>query len=270
VLSGLSVAGIWFLQPDLLSPSYYPPPSYVFYSLAVTFFAFEGFRVITNTAEEMPEPSRTLPRAMMTAVVLVMLLYVAISFAVYGNLTVEEVINAKDFALARAAMPVFGHIGFTVVVIAALVSTASAINANLYAATNVSYQLAKDGELPQAFGIPIAHSREGLVISGVFVILLSLFFELAEIAAIGSISVLFVHAITHIGHLRIIDQTGASRIAVVVAILLCGTAIVLSFIYLHGQSSNVVLMVPAFLMVAAVVEFLLQKLHKRKVMPRIF
>jgi amino acid transporter len=50
VLSGLSIAGIIFLNPELLSSSYYPPTGDIFFSLAITFFAFEGFRVITNTA----------------------------------------------------------------------------------------------------------------------------------------------------------------------------------------------------------------------------
>jgi amino acid transporter len=269
VLCGFSMAGLLFLKPDLLAPSTYPPTSNIFYSLAVTFFAFEGFRVITNTAEDMPNPSSTLPKAMLAAVMIVMLLYVAISFAVFGNLPVAKVIAAKDFALAQAALPVFGNIGFTVVTITALVATASAINANLYAVTNVTYQLAKDGELPQAFGVPIAHSREGLVISGVFVIVLSLLFDLTEIAAIGSISVLLVHAVTHIGHLKIITKTGASRVLVVSAIVLCLAAMLLALIYVSEKSNQVGLILLGFLLVAGATEYFLQKIYQREVKPRI-
>ncbi|MGD2117954.1 MAG: APC family permease [Chromatiales bacterium] len=269
VLCVLSVAGIWFLQPDLLSPSHYPPTSSIFYSLAVTFFAFEGFRVITNTAEDMPDPSKTLPRAMMAAVLLVMLIYVGISFAVFGNLPVDKVIDAKDFALAQAALPVFGHIGFTVVTLTALIATASAINANLYAVTNVTYQLAKNGELPQAFGEPIAHSREGLLISGLFVIILSLSFDLTEIAAIGSISVLFVHAVTHIGHFRVIGKTGASSVLVLLAAALCLAAMILALVYVSEKSSQIGLTLLGFLAVAGGIEFFLQKLYKREIKPRI-
>jgi len=269
VLCGLAIAGILFLSPGLLSPDKYPPGSNIFYSLAVTFFAFEGFRVITNTAEDMPNPSSTLPKAMMAAVLFVMVLYVAISFAVFGNLPVEKVIAAKDFALAQAALPVFGHIGFTVVTITALIATASAINANLYAVTNVTYQLAKDGELPQVFGVPIAHSREGLVISGLLVIVLSLLFDLTEIAAIGSISVLFVHAVTHIGHLKIIKQTGASFLLVLIAIVLCLAAMVLALIYVSEKSNQVGFVLLGFLLIAGSMEFFLQKIYKREVKPRI-
>lgn len=269
VLSLLSIVGILFMKPSLLSPSYYPTPNFIFYSLAVTFFAYEGFRVITNTAEDMPNPSQTLPRAMMAAVLFVMLLYVAISFAVFGNLPVDKVIAAKDFALAESALPVFGSVGFTVVTMTALIATASAINANLYAVTNVTYQLAKDGELPQAFGVPIAHSREGLVITGVLVIVMSLLFNLNEIAAIGSISVLFVHMITHIGHLKLIKKTGASMLLVLLAILLCGAATLLSLIYVYGKSNHILIILVSFLLLAFLTEFLLRKVHQREVKPRV-
>lgn len=269
VLAVLSVSGLCYLNPALLSPSYYPPSSDIFFSLAITFFAFEGFRVITNTAEDMPNPAKTLPRAMMTAIVLVMILYVAISFAVFGNLPTEKIIAAKDFALAEAALPIFGEIGFTIVAITALIATASSINANLYSVTNVTYQLAKDGELPARFGKPIGHSREGLVISGMLIIILSLIFDLSEIATIGSISILFVHTITHIGHLKIISKTGASFTLVSLAAILSLVAMVLAFIYVSQQAGQVAYILCGFILVAALIEATLQKLTKRVVKSRV-
>jgi amino acid transporter len=252
-----------------LSPQNYPPSKDIFFSLAITFFAFEGFRVITNTAEDMPDPAKTLPRAMMTAILLVMALYVAIAFAVFGNLPVEKVIAAKDFALAEAALPLFGQVGFTVVAITALIATASAINANLYAVTNVTYQLAKDGELPAVFGKPIAHSREGLVISGFLIIILSLLFDLSEIAAIGSISILFVHTVTHVGHFKIISETGASRILVFIAGFLSFSAMILALIYVSRESAYIVSILLGFVFLAAIIEIVLQKIAKREIRPRI-
>ena len=269
VLCALSIAGVAYLNPSLLSPNTYPPSSDIFFSLAITFFAYEGFRVITNTVEDMPDPSKTLPRAIMTAILLVMMLYVAVAFAVFGTLTTEEVIAAKDFALAEAALPVFGQVGFSVVSITALIATASAINANLYAVTNVTYQLAKDGELPSIFGKPIAHSREGLVISGVLVIILSLLFDLSEIAAIGSISILFVHTVTHVGHLKIINKTGASRLIVFLSATLSFLAMLLALFYVSKNSGHIIIILIAFVSVASATEIALQRISKRQVVPRI-
>ncbi len=269
VLSGLSIAGITYLDPQLLSPEYYPPTPDILFSLAITFFAYEGFRVITNAAEDMPDPATTLPRAMMTAILLVMILYVSISFAVFGNMPVDKIIAAKDFALAQAALPIFGESGFTIVAITALIATASAINANLYAVTNITYQLAKDGELPSAFGEPIAHSREGLIISGFLVIVITLTLDLSEIAAIGSISILFIHAVTHIGHLKLVTQTGASKLLLVIAALLSIVAMLLAFIYVSRESSKVTLILAGFIGAAVFAEILLQKIRSRKIRPRI-
>jgi amino acid transporter len=268
VLTCLAITGIVFLNPDLLATRHYPPASDIFFSLAITFFAYEGFRVISNTAEDMPDPARTLPRAMMASILIVMLLYVAVAFAVFGNLTVDEAIAAKDYALARAALPVFGHAGFVIVVISALISTASSINANLYAVTNVTYTLAKDGELPSIFGEPIAHSKEGLVISGVLVGVLATIFDLSEIAAIGSISILFVHAVTHIGHLRIISRTGASRPLVLLAALFSLAAMVLALVYASMETHRVIGILAGFVVLAATTEILLRNVTNRKVRPR--
>ena len=216
----------------------------------------------------MESPEKTLPRAMITAILLVMLLYVAVSFAVFGNLAADEVIAAKDFALAQAAMPVFGPWGFVVVAVSALVSTASSINANLYAVTNITYQMARDGELPAEFGKKIANSREGLVISGLLVVVLSILFDLSEIAAIGSISILFIHFITHVGHLKLITYTRASRFMVFLAALITLTAMVLSLVYVSRQLDQVIAILIGFALVAFITEVMLQKYHHREILPR--
>ncbi len=268
VLIAFAVAGLIYARPGLLSPDRYPPPQMVLYSLAVTFFAFEGFRVITNTAEDMPDPQHTLPRAMFIAIGLVMVLYIAVALAVFGNLDIGEVIAAKDYALAEAARPAFGATGFTIVAIAALISTASLINANLYAVTNVTYELAKEGELPNAFGEPIAHSREGLLISAGLIILLINFLQLSAIAAVGSITLLIVHLAVHAGHIRLRRQTGASLLLIWLAILATLATIGFALVYLSGSSPLILWLVAATLATALIAEGALHRVKHRRITPR--
>jgi amino acid transporter len=268
VLAGFAAAGVYVAEPQALSPERYAGASQVLFSLAVTFFAFEGFRVITNCAEDMPEPQKTLPRAMFAAIGTVLVIYVAVALAVFGNLNVQQVIEAKDYALAEAARPVFGAAGFTIVAIAALVSTASSINANLYAVTNVTYQLAKEGELPTAFGQPIARSREGLIISAGLIILLGHTFDLSEIAAVGSITILVVHLMVHFGHLRLLHETGASLILVLAAIVLILVAIVFALAYALQSLPHVLWLVAAGLAAAAVIEAVLYRVTGRRIQTR--
>jgi len=269
VLIGFAGVGLYFAKPELLSPAHYPESTQVLYSLAITFFAFEGFRVITNTAQDMPEPHKTLPRAMFLAISLVLLLYVAVALAVFGSLDVQQVIQAKDYALAEAARPAFGQAGFSIVAIAALVSTASSINANLYAVTNVTYQMARNGELPEVYERNVWHSSEGLVVSTAILIIFVLFFNLNEIAAIGSISILFIHIMVHIGHLLKINETKASKKLIVLAILTIAVAIVLALSYTAKHIPNVGYFIASGFALAFTIEIGLRLLTKRVVSKQI-
>ncbi len=264
-----TVAVFFYIKPELLSLKNAPPVMNVFSSIALTFFAYEGFRVITNTAEDMDNPSKTMLKAMFISIGFVMVLYVAVTFAVFGNLSLTEITKAQDYALAEAAKPAFGQIGFTIMAVAALISTASSINANLYAVTNVTYQMAKNGELPEAYERNVWHSSEGLIISTLFLILFILFFELDEIAAIGSISILFVHALVHIGHLFKIKKTGASKGLVVLAILTISIAIVLAFSYTSKHIPNVGYFIAGGFVLAFILEIGLRLVTKRVVTKQI-
>ena len=258
-----TVVVFFYINPALLALKDAPPVMNVFSSVALTFFAFEGFRVITNTAEDMDNPGKTMLKAMTVAIVFVMVLYVAVTFAVFGNLPLPEIIKAQDYALAEAAKPAFGHIGFTIMAVAALISTASSINANLYAVTNVTYQMAKNGELPKMYERNVWHSSEGLVVSTVILIAFVLFFDLTEIAAIGSISILFIHALVHIGHLLKIKDTKASKFLVVLAIVTIAVAIVLALNYTSKHIPNVGYFIAAGFVLAFIIEVVLRLVSKR-------
>ena len=258
-----TVVVFFYINPALLALKDAPPVMNVFSSVALTFFAFEGFRVITNTAEDMDNPGKTMLKAMTVAIVFVMVLYVAVTFAVFGNLPLPEIIKAQDYALAEAAKPAFGHIGFTIMAVAALISTASSINANLYAVTNVTYQMAKNGELPKMYERNVWHSSEGLVVSTVILIAFVLFFDLTEIAAIGSISILFIHALVHIGHLLKIKYTNASKFLVVLAIVTIAVAIVLALNYTSKHIPNVGYFIAAGFVLAFIIEVVLRLVSKR-------
>ncbi len=264
-----SVAVFFYIKPELLSLKDAPPVMNIFSSIALTFFAYEGFRVITNTAEDMKDPSKTMLKAMFISIGLVMVLYVVVAFAVFGNLPLDEIIKAQDYALAEAAKPAFGQVGFTIMAVAALISTASSINANLYAVTNVTYTMAKNGELPKVYERNVWHSSEGLIISMFFLILFILFFELDEIAAIGSISILFIHALVHIGHLFKIEKTGASKVLVIFAILTIAVAIILALMYTSKHIPNVGYFIVGGFVLAFILEIGLRLITKRVITKQI-
>ncbi len=226
-----TVVVFFYIKPELLSLKDAPQINNVFFAVSLTFFAYAGFNVIANTAEDMDDPKKTMMKAMIYSILIVMVLYIAVVFAVFGNLSLKEIIKAQDYALAQAAQPVFGKIGFTIMAVAALISTSSSINANLYATTNITYQMAKNGDLPKIYTRNVWHSSEGLIVSALFLALLILFFNLSEIATMGSIYILFIHLFVHVGHLFRIKKTGANKLIIVFAIVSVLITIVLALIY---------------------------------------
>ncbi len=205
-----TAGALWFIDPSRLIPSHAPGNIEIFYALGLTFFAFQGFSVITNSVEDMHRPQTTMLRSMFTAIGLVAILYISVSVAVFGNLPLAEIIKDKDYALAQAAQPVFGAWGFKAMAATALLATASAINATLYAVTQISYTLAKEGHLPKIYDYNVFHNTEGLIISALLIIPMIIFFDLGQIATVASIAVLLIQGFTHVGHLFRRNQTGAN------------------------------------------------------------
>ena len=108
---------------DLLAFSGYPPFSDIVASVALTFFAYLGFSVITFAAGDLRDPARELPKAMYRALGVTTVLYVLIAIGVFGTLTVPEVVGYGETAIAEAARPALGDAGFTMMAIAALLAT---------------------------------------------------------------------------------------------------------------------------------------------------
>ncbi|HHL31502.1 MAG TPA: amino acid permease, partial [Oceanospirillales bacterium] len=138
-----TTTALFFIQSENLAINSSPNITHIFYALGLTFFAFQGFSVITNSVEDMQDAEHTMLRAMYWAIGLVTVLYITVAIAVFGNLALDIIIKDKDFALAEAAHPAFGAWGFKIMAATALLATASAINATLYAVTQISYTLAK-------------------------------------------------------------------------------------------------------------------------------
>jgi amino acid transporter len=265
ILVAFATAGLINMKPELMAPALYPSFNKILFSIAITFFSYEGFRIITNTAEDIVNPGKNLFRAIFISIAITMVIYTALAFTVFGNLEVDQVIAAKDFALAEASKPIFGALGFTIISIAALFATSSSINAVLYAATNISYQMAKDGQLPRFFAKSIGHTREGLFVTVLFTALCIIFLNLLQIAAVGSITMLFIHAVTHLGHLKIIKQTKASMFWVVTAFLATLAVIVLFLIYSIKDSYTILYLFMGILALSFFIELVIRATTHRKV-----
>ena len=236
VVGVLAVFGVFItvtvptMDPSLLAFDGYPSFSKIVASVALTFFAFLGFNVITFAAGDLKNPRRNVPLAMSLSLGVTTVVYVLIALGVFGTLTVTEVIGYGETAIAEAARPELGDAGFTIMAVAALLSTAGCTNATLYASDALTGQLAEMHIFPTAFGPQGRLGRHsGLLVTTGLVLVVANVFDLGSIASVGSAVSLIAFLLVGAAGWRRRRDTQSSPVLIISS--LASIAVVLGFFF---------------------------------------
>ncbi len=206
------VVGMFGVSTTRLSPDQWSPPLSLVAGGMIVFLAYEGFELIANAAEDVVDPGPTLTRAYYISVLSVIVLYVLVAVVAVGSVPVSQLVEAKDYALAVAARPALGSAGFVLIGIAALLSTASAINATLYGSARMTYTIAKARELPAQLERPIWNQPlEGLIITAVATLALANVLDLESISTMGSAGFLIIFATVNVAEARTSKQRASTK-----------------------------------------------------------
>ena len=231
ILTVFSISTLANLKPHLLAFSGYPALQHIISSVALTFFAFLGFGVVTFTAKDLAHPARELPRAMYLALGTATVIYVAVSLGVFGTLTVKEVIDSGGTALAVAAQPVLGRAGYWLMTVTALFATSGATNAGLYPAAGLCEEMASIGQFPPVLGRRLGdRAPTGLLLTAAAAIILAAGFNLDSIASLGSAIALIVFSLISVGHLRVRAETGA-RVSLLLLAITTAAVVFVTFVF---------------------------------------
>jgi amino acid transporter len=167
------------------------------FGAASVFMAYEGFQLLTYDYKDIETPRKTLPRALLSAIVVVTLVYVVVAVGTVMLIGADQVVQHKEVALAIAGRQTFGTAGLIVVTIAAAFSTGSAINATLFATARLTHTVAEDGELPAALdhrnkaGIP----DRAVIVLGAAAAVLAAAGTLTSLVEAASLAFLFTFAV---------------------------------------------------------------------------
>ncbi|OMP30049.1 APC family permease [Mangrovimonas sp. DI 80] len=211
---------------EQLAVANWEPFIHLFAGGMVIFVAYEGFELIANAAPDIADPSRNIPRAYYTSVIFVIVLYVIIALVTVGSLPFQNIAEAQDYVLAEAAKPLLGQVGFTIITIAALISTFSAINASLYGGSRVNYEIAEDDELPHHFLAKFWNHPIGLLITSIATLILVNVLKLESISTAGSMGFLLIFGIVNLTGFRLAEDTGSNKFIPLIGFVLCMTALV--------------------------------------------
>ena len=161
--------------------------------------AYKGFTTITNQGGDIAEPKKNVGRSIMISIALCAVLYLLLTLSVAGSLSVEEIVRARDYALAAAAEPLFGSWGVGLTIALAVVATFSGLLASIYSVSRL-YDMLRD--MGQAPGLPARIHHQSLVVTAGLAIVLTTFLDLSQIASMGAILYLAMDIAIHWGVIR--------------------------------------------------------------------
>jgi amino acid transporter len=234
-------------------------------SLALTFFAFTGFAVISNAAGQMVKPERDLPRAMYATIGIVMVLYLGVALAVVGSVSAEELAGSGPMLLVNAARSTLGETGYYVLLISAVAATITCLNGGLFGVTNITFTLAEKGQLPSRFMKEVQASTRGLTISAGLALIMINFLSLSTVASLGGATTLMVYSLVNFGALRLITGAGFHRVLILLSVVVCVLTILVWTVHTYKASPHALSVFCFFLVISFVAEWLLQRVKGRKI-----
>jgi APA family basic amino acid/polyamine antiporter len=119
-------------------------------ALIAVSFTYGGYQQTINFGEEIKEPRKTIPRGIFIGILIIILLYLAVSYAYYNAIGFEQLKTSRGIA-SIVVEKMFGPTGKTVASILLFVAVLAYVNVLLLSNPRVMYAMSKDGILPAAF-----------------------------------------------------------------------------------------------------------------------
>lgn len=243
------VVGVWTANSVRMDFAAADPRASLTGFLAATalgILAFKGFTTITNSGSELKDPRRNLGKAIMISIGLCVVIYALVGFAVSSNLSLEEIIATRNYSLAAAARPALGEYAVWFTVVLAMLATAGGIIASIFAVSRMLAMLTEMKLVPHRhFHMPGSIQKHTLVYTIVLGLLLTAFFDLSRIAALGIIFYLIMDIAIHWGVLRHLRKEVEAQPAIPVIAIAMDLFVLSGFLWVKGTSDPLVLVVAA-------------------------
>ena len=201
----------------------------VLIAMGLTFIAFEGYEIIVQAGEEVENPRKNIPKAVFLSLLIVIPIYILVAIVSLGALSIPSTVleanpgwRAADtwqylaglgetgVAVAANAFMPWGT-GAILLVIGALLSTMSALNATTFSSTRVSFAMGRDHYLPDAMASISPKTRTpvfALVASGILITIVAVTLPVEKVAAATCVMFLLVFAAVNIASITIRRKYG--------------------------------------------------------------
>lgn len=201
ILGGFSFFGFFNIDTANLNPFFPLGVEPIYTTTALVFVSFLGFVKIAAVAEEIKEPSKNLPRALIGSVALVTVLYVVILLVIAGIFPQSTIREVRD-PLTTAARQMLGGFGGIAIIFAGLLATLSSANASIMASSRINLAMARDRMVPN--WLSKIHEKlltpyRAILLTGFLALGFLLIESLENLAKIASVLQLYSYAALNIG-----------------------------------------------------------------------
>ena len=218
-LSKIAILGIFIFfgilqiteEPARAAESFTPffPEGFggVLIAMGLTFIAFEGYDLIATVAEEIKDPEKNIPKATFISLAITVFIYLLILLVSMGAINPEKMMaweflgKYQETAIVRAAenfMPAFGVL---IIVFGGLLSTMSALNATVMAASRVAFSMGRDVWLPRKMGLihPVRRTPHiAIVVTGLILIIMAILLPIQAVGSAASLIFLLTFALVNL------------------------------------------------------------------------
>ncbi|QZX99973.1 amino acid permease [Halobaculum rubrum] len=167
------------------------------------FVSYLGFVQITSVAEEIKDPGRNLPRAVIGSVVIVTVIYALVLIVMSAAVEQGFIANIPDgqIAVVEVARIVLGPAGAIAMLIGGLLATASSANASILASSRINFAMGRDrlvspdlNEIHPRFGTPY----RSIAVTGLLILLFIVLADVNTLATLGSVLHLVIYALLNV------------------------------------------------------------------------
>lgn len=183
----------------------------VFKAMGLTFIAFQGFEVITQSSEEIKNPRRNIPRAVFYSLLIVIPVYILIAFVAIGTVQSKGMAPwdylalQKETALVDVARNFFVG-GGVMILFGGLISTISALNATIFSSSRVAFAMGRDRNFPGFFSKVHAKNLTphwSIVSTLVLVVLMAVSLPIEDVASAADIMFLLLFLMVNIAMIKL-------------------------------------------------------------------
>lgn len=197
--------------------------------------AYKGFTTITNDGAELEDPGRNIGRAIVISLVICAGVYLVVGVGAGSSLTVDQIVDAQNYALAEAARPALGQVGVIATVVVAVVACVTGLVASMYAVSRMLAMVTDMKMMPHShFRMPGSVRHHILVYLGVVAAVLAVSLDLSQIAAVGILFYLVMDVVIQWGVLTRLRGDVGARAWVLVAAIVADVGVLTAFLVVRG------------------------------------